>query len=71
MTAWFFWVRAESKLGLAPPLARAIWLVLVFASVLSVASLTYRYIEVPARKALTLRWGKRKSVARGALVGAP
>jgi peptidoglycan/LPS O-acetylase OafA/YrhL len=71
MTVWFFWLRAESKLGLAPPLARAIWLVLVFASVLSVASLTYRYIEVPARKALTRRSRRAPAAPAASYAAAP
>jgi peptidoglycan/LPS O-acetylase OafA/YrhL len=49
-TLWLAWAHFEPKLGLTPPITRGIWLTISFAAVLITSSLTYRYIEVPARR---------------------
>jgi peptidoglycan/LPS O-acetylase OafA/YrhL len=68
---WFLWSHVEYRMGLAPALGRAVWLGLVFAAVLGVSELTYRRIEVPARRGL-LRWsGRRKPPAGEAAIAAP
>ena len=59
------------KLGLAPVLARTIIMAGGLALVLGVATLTYRFVEIPARKAL-LRWyGARRAHAQDAALQAP
>jgi len=69
-TLWFFWVPLEKRLGLAPPVTRAMWLVLIFAAVLICSHLSHRYIEVPARQRLT-RWRGRKAPPSDVLAAAP
>jgi peptidoglycan/LPS O-acetylase OafA/YrhL len=70
-TLWFFWVHIEPRLGLAPPTARVLYLVIVFATVLGASVLTYRMIEVPARRSLMRWWQPRKQLSEGALIAAP
>jgi peptidoglycan/LPS O-acetylase OafA/YrhL len=70
-TLWFMWSHAEPRLGLAPPVGRVLWLVLVFSAVLAGSTLTYRLIEVPARRGLMRWWGLRKQSVEGALISAP
>jgi peptidoglycan/LPS O-acetylase OafA/YrhL len=69
-TLWFFWVHIEPRLGLAPPMTRSIWLVMIFGAVLTGSGFTYRYIELPARRALT-RWRGGKRIGEGAFIAAP
>lgn len=54
-TLGFFFDRIEPRLGVAPQIGRTLWLVLIYSVVLAGATLSYRFIEAPARRAL-LRW---------------
>jgi peptidoglycan/LPS O-acetylase OafA/YrhL len=69
-TLWFFWSRMEPKLGLVPPITRCIWLVAIFGAVLISSNLTYRYIEVPARRLLIGKRRRRQTIG-AAIVAAP
>ena len=69
-TLWFFWSRIEPKLGVVPPVTRSIWLVAYFAAVLISSTLTYRYIEVPARRGLMRRRRQRPAIG-AAQIAAP
>jgi peptidoglycan/LPS O-acetylase OafA/YrhL len=51
----FVWLRVERALGLDDVLSRILLLGIVFASVLTVSSLTYRYVEKPCQRALRRR----------------
>lgn len=70
-TLWFFWSHAEPRLGLAPAVSRAIWLAMVFSVVLSVSTLTYSRIELPARRAMLRWWRGRKPPAADVAIAAP
>ena len=70
-TLWFLWSHIEPRLGLTPPVSRIIWLALIFSVVLGVSTLTYKYVELPARRALLRWWGRRKPPAGDVLIAAP
>src|SRR5262249_48301756 len=70
-TLWFLWAHVEQRLGFAPPVARIIWLSLMFSVVLAVSTLTYQYVELPARRAVLRWWGRRKPPAADVVIAAP
>jgi peptidoglycan/LPS O-acetylase OafA/YrhL len=70
-TLWFLWSHLEPRLGFGPALSRTIWLSMIFFAVLSISTLSYKYVELPARRAL-LRWGgRRRPPAGDAVIAAP
>jgi peptidoglycan/LPS O-acetylase OafA/YrhL len=70
-TLWFLWSHVEPRLGLGSALSRTIWLSMTFFAVLSVSTLSYKYVELPARRAL-LRWaGRRRPPAGDVVIAAP
>ena len=64
---WFIWVRIQPKLGLGEVASRSLLLCIVFTAVLTVSSLTYRFVERPCQEALR----RRPVRARDALAAAP
>jgi peptidoglycan/LPS O-acetylase OafA/YrhL len=70
-TTWFIWIRVEKHLGLSPPLTRSIWLVLIFAVVLSMSTLSYKHVELPARRAMLRRWHSKRPPTGDVAVAAP
>ena len=67
----FFWVHATHRFPIGQDLSRSVWLCLSFALVLAVSTLTYKFIEVPARRYLLNAWRRRKAPANDALIPAP
>jgi len=53
----FVWLRIDTHVPIYPPLSRALFLCIVFGSVIAVSHLTYKYVERPCQDAL--RRGKR------------
>jgi peptidoglycan/LPS O-acetylase OafA/YrhL len=52
---WFLWIRVEPRLGLDPALSRILLLCITFGTVLTVSSITHRYVERPSQNLLR-RW---------------
>ena len=54
---WFLWARLDKRidLGLSDAVGRSLWIALAVAVVLLVSTLTYRYVERPAREYLIRR----------------
>ncbi len=71
VTLLFFWSHLARRLAIGPDFARSIWLGLTFSVVLAASTLTYRYIEVPARRGLVQWSGRRKTPAADAFISAP
>ena len=70
-TLWFFWSHLVLRLGLAPAIARVMWLAFAFATVLFISTLSYRHIEVKARRGLLKWWGSRKPPSLEPTIAAP
>jgi len=51
----FFWARIAARLDAPPLLLRFVWMLLLLGATLIVSTLTYRYVEKPARKWLSKR----------------
>lgn len=52
---WFFWGRLTAKFNFPEPESRLAWIVIVYCTTLLISHFTYRYIEKPARRALSRR----------------
>jgi len=52
---WFIWIRLQPRLGLDAATSRIVLLCVMFCAVLSVASLTHRYVELPFQNLLRRR----------------
>lgn len=68
---WFLWSHVERRLGFSEPVDRVIWLCLIFSIVLGVSTITFQYVEVPARRALVRRLVRRRVPAGEVAVAAP
>jgi peptidoglycan/LPS O-acetylase OafA/YrhL len=70
-TIWFVWGRLEPRLGLDPGISRGLWLCIVFTAVLTASHITYKHIELPARRSLLRWWGHRRPPSGDVVIAAP
>jgi peptidoglycan/LPS O-acetylase OafA/YrhL len=67
VAVWFVWGRLEPRLHLDAAVSRAMFLCLMFITVLAVASFTYAFVEKPWRERLR----HRRTASPVAAVAAP
>jgi peptidoglycan/LPS O-acetylase OafA/YrhL len=62
---WLLWSHVQHRLQLNQVLDRGAWLTLIFLVVLAASTLTFKFVEVPARREL-LGWHRRRIAAGSA-----